>query len=266
MVLLSPSIGGLKKLLSTCEAYAEEHGLIYNWKKSELLVFKAPKQQQRSVPPISLNGVVLNIVNSFKYLGHIVTSDLRDDGDIERECRALSVKSNMLARRFARCTNNVKVTLFKAFCQSFYTGGLWVSYTQRVYNVLRVQFNKAFRMLLGLPWRCSASGMFAEARIRRRVACLSVFYRLYFGECAQVLHDLIPPAPFYYRTSRRTAGYHPYLVAVPPIRTKRFQASFIMRTAKEWNSLPASVFPNAFNPNLFKVRVNRLLLGKLTPS
>ena len=101
---------------------------------------------------------------------------------------------------------------------------------------------------------------------RRKIACLSFFYRLYFGECAQVLHDLIPPAPFYYRTSRRTASYHPYLVAVPPIRTKRFQASFIMRTAKEWNSLPASVFPNAFNPNLFKVRVNRLLLGKFTPS
>ena len=31
-------------------------------------------------------------------------------------------------------------------------------------------------------------------------------------------------------------------------------------------TLPASVFPNAFNPNLFKVRVNRLLLNKLTLS
>ena len=101
---------------------------------------------------------------------------------------------------------------------------------------------------------------------RRKVACLSVFYRLYFGECAQELHYLIPPAPFYHRTSRRTASYHPYLVAIPPIRTKRFQTSFIMRTAKEWNSLPASVFPKAYNPNLFKVRVNRLLLGKLVPS
>ena len=35
-----------------------------------------------------------------------------------------------------------------------------------------------------------------------------------------------------------------------------------MRKAKEWNSLPTSVFPNAFNPNLFKVRVNGLFLGK----
>lgn len=164
MVLLSPSIGGLKKLLSICEAYAEEHGLIYNSRKSELLVFKAPKQQPRSVPPVNLNGVALKIVSSFKYLGHVVTSDLRDDGDIERERRALSVRSNMLVRRFARCTNTVKVTLFKSFCQSFYTSGLWVSYTRRAYSALRVQFNNAFRMLLGLPWRCSASGMFAEAR------------------------------------------------------------------------------------------------------
>ena len=101
---------------------------------------------------------------------------------------------------------------------------------------------------------------------RRKVACLSVFYRLHFGECAQELHELIPPAPFFLRESRRTAGYHPYLVDIPHIRTKRFETSFIMRTAKEWNSLPASLFPRLYNPDLFKSRVNRHLLGKLVPS
>ena len=40
---------------------------------------------------------------------------------------------------------------------------------------------------------------------RRRVACLSVFYRLHFGECADVLHDLIPPAPFHLRSTSFTA-------------------------------------------------------------
>ena len=82
---------------------------------------------------------------------------------------------------------------------------------------------------------------------------------MYFGECAQELYEL-------HRTSRRTAGYHPYLVDIPTVRTKRFATSFIMRTAKEWNSLPASVFPSAYNPNLFKARVNRHLLGELAPS
>ncbi|XP_063621719.1 uncharacterized protein LOC134793932 [Cydia splendana] len=115
-------------------------------------------------PPIYLNGVPLERVQQFKYLGHIVTTDLKDNADIERERRALCVRANMIARRFARCSWDVKVTLFRAYCTSLYTCSLWANYTQKAYNTLRVQFNNAFRALMGLPRYCSASGMFAEAR------------------------------------------------------------------------------------------------------
>ncbi|XP_013178387.1 PREDICTED: uncharacterized protein LOC106125653 [Papilio xuthus] len=104
---------------------------------------------------------------------------MKDNLDIERERRSLSVRCNMLARRFAKCTEHVKLTLFKAYCQSFYTCSLWVDYTQRTYRDLRVQYNNAFRMLMGLPRYCSASGMFADSRtdgfdaiIRKRCASL----------------------------------------------------------------------------------------------
>ncbi|XP_063362807.1 uncharacterized protein LOC134651638 [Cydia amplana] len=50
---------------------------------------------------------------------------------------------------------------------------------RRAYSDLRVQYNNAFRVLLGLPRHCSASGMFAEARtddfaaiMRKRCASL----------------------------------------------------------------------------------------------
>ncbi|XP_026333392.1 uncharacterized protein LOC113240333 [Hyposmocoma kahamanoa] len=127
------------------------------------MVFKAGKIKPYYIPPVALGGVVLRNVQRVKYLGHILTDDLCDDQDIERERRALSVRCNMLARRFARCSDDVKIVLFKAYSQSFYTSGLWVKYTKRAYNALRVQYNNAFRMLLGLPRWCSASGMFAEA-------------------------------------------------------------------------------------------------------
>ncbi|XP_045775168.1 uncharacterized protein LOC123874053 [Maniola jurtina] len=89
---------------------------------------------------------------------------MSDIKDIERERRALAVRCSMVARRFARCNKQVKITLFKAYCQTFYTCSLWVSYTQRTYNDLRVQYNNGFRVLMGLPRFCSASLMFAEAR------------------------------------------------------------------------------------------------------
>ncbi|KAL0819820.1 hypothetical protein ABMA28_007847 [Loxostege sticticalis] len=196
MVLLSPSIGGLRRLVAICESYAVAHWLKYNVKKSELMMFKTNSINYSDVPGVSLNGSPLSWVTKFKYLGHWVTDDLRDNMDIERERRSLAVRCNMLARRFARCTNAVKITLFKAYCQSFYTCGLWTCYTQRAYSDLRVQYNNALRILLGLPWRCSASGMFAEAHtddfyaiIRKRSASMLTRLRSSTNSLLSVFKD-----------------------------------------------------------------------------
>ncbi|XP_063386903.1 uncharacterized protein LOC134672881 [Cydia fagiglandana] len=179
MVLLSPSVCALKTLLKICESYAGIHGLRYNADKTELLIFKAGTKTYNIVPPIELGGVQLKLVTQFKYLGHWVTASQNHDLDLEGERRALSVRSNMLIRRFAKCTTSVKLTLFRAYCQSFYTCSLWVNYTKKAFSALRVLYNNSFRMLMGLPRYCSASGMFAEARtddfhsiMRKRVATL----------------------------------------------------------------------------------------------
>ncbi|KAG7305373.1 hypothetical protein JYU34_009439 [Plutella xylostella] len=164
MVLLRPSINGLRKLLSVCEAFAERHGLKYNVAKTEMLVFRAGGGPE-TVPPVYLLGSPVRVVRSFKYLGHLLNEQLNDEQDMERERRALAVRCNMLARRFARCSREVKITLFKAYCQTFYTCQLWVNFTKRFYNVLRVQYNDAFRIIMKLPRYCSASGMFADARV-----------------------------------------------------------------------------------------------------
>ncbi|XP_028173004.1 uncharacterized protein LOC114361970 [Ostrinia furnacalis] len=183
MVLLSASVCGLRKLVAKCEEYAGTHGLLYNVLKSQLMVFEARGRRHDVLPPVFLNNSELKRVHKFKYLGHVLTPGLKDDEDIERERRALSVRANMLARRFARCTADVKIALFRAYCTSFYTCSLWVRYTQKTFNALRVQYNNAFRVLLGLPRFCSASGMFAEARVNcffttMRKKCASLVRRV----------------------------------------------------------------------------------------
>ncbi|XP_061718862.1 uncharacterized protein LOC133526321 [Cydia pomonella] len=165
MVLLSASVCGIRRMLKICEAYATDHGLKYNGSKSQYMVFETDRKNTIELPSIYLNDALLERVDSFKYLGHIVAVDLRDDMDLERERRALSVRANMIARRFAGCSIEVKATLFRAFCTSLYTCCLWAQYTQRAYGALRVQYNNAFRVLMGLPRFCSASGMFAAARV-----------------------------------------------------------------------------------------------------
>ncbi|XP_060807394.1 uncharacterized protein LOC106137482 [Amyelois transitella] len=178
MVVLGPTVRAIAELLEVCESYAKAHGLIYNVKKSQYMIFKAGGKCPEHISPV-LNGVKLTRVYQFRYLGHILTDDLRDDADIERERRSLAIRGNMLIRRFARCSDQVKITLFKAYCQSMYTGSLWFSYTKKSLNTLRIQYNNIFRMMLKLPRFCSASGMFAQAQtdgfhaiIRKRVSSM----------------------------------------------------------------------------------------------
>ncbi|CAH2267266.1 jg14733 [Pararge aegeria aegeria] len=96
---------------------------------------------------------------------------------------------------------------------------------------------------------------------RRNVACLSVFYRIYFGECAQELHNIVLPSPFYHRTARHRERWHHYVVDIPSTRTKRFLSTFLIRTAKMWIAIPPTVFPAPYYLSTFKAKV-----GKCAPT
>lgn len=176
MVLLSPSIAALRRLLSVCEGYARRHGLVYNVKKSVCMVFRKRKKGDTPLP-VFLEDKQLEWVQEFRYLGHILSPDLRDSLDLDRERRALSVRANMIGRRFCKCSREAKLMLFRSYCQALYTPQLWSSFTLEDYRKLKVQYNDAYRLLFRLPRWCSASQMFADARlagldalIRHRVA------------------------------------------------------------------------------------------------
>ena len=85
------------------------------------------------------------------------------------------MRSNKIICMFYFCTIdvNVKLELLGVFCTSFYYCYLWTGYKKSTINKLRVAFNNAYRQILDLPWRCSASGMYAtynnlEAIVRKQ--------------------------------------------------------------------------------------------------
>ena len=76
-----------------------------------------------------------------KYLGHVISADMKDDLDIMRQCRQLYAQGNALARRFHMCSDNVKVTIFRS---SLYTSQLWWKYKVNSIRKLYVAYNNAF--------------------------------------------------------------------------------------------------------------------------
>ncbi|RVE44225.1 hypothetical protein evm_011124 [Chilo suppressalis] len=99
-------------------------------------------------------------------------------------------------------------------------------------------------------------------QLRRDVASLSAFYRLYHGECSGELFSLIPPSPFLQRTTRAGLRCHRLTVATIPTRTKKFGDSFLCRTIRKWNALPAHVFPPSYNLGSFKRGVKKQHAGR----
>ena len=165
LVLISPSATGMKELLCACEVYSLEHAIVYNSKKSTVLVCRNKATRHAVRPSFIVNGDVIPETDKVKYLGHIICSDLSDDEDMMRQRRYLYAQGNVLSRSFHMCSINVKNTLFRTFCTPMHTCHLWWNYTAQSFHKLKVAFNNAFRMMHNLPRYCSASEMFTVNRV-----------------------------------------------------------------------------------------------------
>ena len=175
IVLLSPSATGLSLLLHVCGKYG------FNSKKSAVIMFRNSVVKDFSYPSFVMNCESIKEVPFVKYLGHVISADMKDDQDIMRQCRQLYAQGNALARRFhtgSMCSDNVKVTIFRSYCSSLYTSQLWWKYWVNSIRKLYVAYHNAFRMLFMLPRDCSASGMFAVHNV---MSCPALVRKLVFG-------------------------------------------------------------------------------------
>jgi len=59
---------------------------------------------------------LLDYVQTFKYLVHMIANTLSDHDDIKHEIRNMFTKSNILVGRFAKCSVAMKVELLKVYC------------------------------------------------------------------------------------------------------------------------------------------------------
>ena len=89
-----------------------EHAIIYNSKKSTVLICRTKAMRHAVCPSFIVNGDVIPQSDKVKCLGHIICSDLSDDEDMMRQRRYLYAKGNVLSRSFHMCSIDVKNTLY----------------------------------------------------------------------------------------------------------------------------------------------------------
>ena len=160
LCIFSPSSRGLQLLLNICHECAKELDIIFNETKFKIIVFKSDSYRNVISPTFSLGQYSLDECFSYKYLGHFIYYDLSDDADINRQCRSIYAKGNSLVRKFHRCSDAVKIILFKSFCSSLYTSELWGRYSYSVYRKINVAYHGVFKKFLNFPRSTSNSLLF----------------------------------------------------------------------------------------------------------
>ena len=83
-----------------------------NTHKSVCMVFPPSdwsKVIMSSFPEFCANGKSLLYDSSFKYLGHIISSNNNDDADIQREVSNMFIPTNILSCKFHKCSVAVSV-------------------------------------------------------------------------------------------------------------------------------------------------------------
>ena len=150
LTILSPSVRGLQKIVGIYEEFAKDYSITFNSGKTLYMCLgRMPEYPQ---PQIYLNGMTLQWVKNARHLGNIVTSQLKDDMDIQLKRGQFYGAVNILCAKFRGILQDINVAskLFYSYCCSFYGCQLWdlsSNYIEDIY----VAWQKAIRRIFNLP-------------------------------------------------------------------------------------------------------------------
>jgi hypothetical protein len=165
LVILAPTWSAQQKLLNLCDDAVACLDMKFNATKSVTMIFVPYKSARRvsySFPNLMLSGCTLKTVDSYKYLGHVISPVSDDNLDITRQMSLLYARTNVLIRKFSKCSRNVKVCLFRAHCIQFYGAGLWNRFNITVMKRFEAAYVKCVKMFFGFARLDSVTAMFCE--------------------------------------------------------------------------------------------------------
>ena len=159
IILLCPTLSGLKEMITICENYAIEHDILFNGSKSKLLIFG----REYVNPNVYVNGNSVDVCTKAEYLGIILNTE-NNYNAIEEGITTFNVSFNRFLANFNTCRISVKNKLFHQYCCSYYGSQLWPLWNSNFENIC-IKWRKAIRKIWELPYRthCAMLPIIADA-------------------------------------------------------------------------------------------------------
>lgn len=143
----------MDRIYVTFKSELENHDLIINKSKSKCMLFR---RKGRATPAntIQLDNDTLDIVTSFKYLGHIISSSLHDNEDIDFRLRSFYASFNSVLRNFKQVDKKTLLFLYNSYCKPDYGTPLWnhtKTFPSCSFKTFSLAINKAMKKMVGVP-------------------------------------------------------------------------------------------------------------------
>ena len=105
------------------KVYSSYHCRVqYRTHRAGNLTIIKPRGRNVSTPLMFLNGDALEYVDSVKYLGVLLSQDMKDDADMSRHLRSIYARSNVIFRKFHHCSASIKYNDFCSIINCYICG------------------------------------------------------------------------------------------------------------------------------------------------
>ena len=229
--------------INTVSTWVTSNNLSLNVEKCKLMVISRLRKKSVSVPLLSLNGLPMERVSSYKYLGITITEDLSWSTHINEISRKSRKQIGMLYRQF--CAWSTPEALLQLYTSTVrphleYASQVWNPHLTKHVNQLEQVQKFALKMCLK-QWNLSYPDLLQLSSLsnlaaQREHLNLCYFYKIVnglfeFPNCPLTLRSLNYP----HRDGRSN------LYVQPQASSNAHHCSFFPATISLWNSLPSSI-------------------------
>ena len=151
VALLAPTASALRQMLVVCENYAAKYKVTFNASKSKCILIGNKRRTIGSRPEFSLNGDVIDYVDSWSHLGHIINDKLTDTDDILNRRSTMFGQINRVICNFSSIDFGLKCKLFNTFCNSNYGCEIWELESRKIAEYC-AGWRRGLRRFLDLPY------------------------------------------------------------------------------------------------------------------
>ena len=156
IMLNAPIASALRNMLAVCDKYAADFDMSFNAHKSKCMIVLPPSQRylepQLNSIHFMIGGRMMEIVSSYSYLGHIISSTAGDSLDVSKRQHDFNGHINDMLCFFGKLPSIVKSRLFCSYCTSFYGCELWDLSCDQIIHFCTA-WRKGLRRVWDLPYQ-----------------------------------------------------------------------------------------------------------------